>query len=163
MARARARRRLPRLPSCHLTSHLKFDRTTGEHQLIMLNPILAPLLPINPHALHEVTTSFIVEPIRHDTECIVVVDSDFDIVEPRRADKEDWLSNNRIEPELLLDEPRIECAGVWILGQSVGSIVEAIEQVSMTEAKVPIVMVPQTDYWLARSRERWTDLACLFK
>jgi hypothetical protein len=102
---ARARRRLPRLPRRHVTSHLKLDRATCKHQLIMLNPILAPLLPINPHALQEVTASFIVESIGHDTESIVAVDSDVDIVEPRRTDKEDWLGNNRIEPQLLPDEP----------------------------------------------------------
>jgi hypothetical protein len=113
---ARARRRRPRLPRCHLTSHLKLDRTTSEHQLIMRNPILVPLLPIDPHALHEVTAFFIVESIGHDTEGIVAVDRDVDIVEPRRADEEYWLGNNRVEAQLLPDEPRIECAGIGIAG-----------------------------------------------
>lgn len=71
----------------------------------MLHPILIPLLAVDLHALHEVATVFIIEPIGRDTKCVVMVDSDVDVVEPWRDDEKDRLRDYRVETELLPDEP----------------------------------------------------------
>jgi hypothetical protein len=76
-----------------------------QHQLIMLDPILIPLLPIHLDTLHVITLLLVVQTIGGDAEGIVAVDSHVDIVEPRRAEQEDRLRDNGVETQLLPDEP----------------------------------------------------------
>jgi len=71
----------------------------------MLHPILIPLLAVNLHALHEVAAALVVEPVGRDAKRVVVVDGDVDVVEPRRDDEEDRLRGDRVETQLLPDEP----------------------------------------------------------
>lgn len=71
----------------------------------MLHPILIPLIAVDFHALNVVAAAFVVEPVGRDAKRVVVVDGDVDVVEPWRDDEEDRLRDDRVETELLPDEP----------------------------------------------------------
>jgi len=67
--------------------------------------ILIPLLAIDLHALYEVTTILVVEPVGRDAKCVVTVNSNVDVVEPWRDDEEDGLRDYGVETQLLPDKP----------------------------------------------------------
>jgi hypothetical protein len=81
----RTRRHLPRLPRTRLCPQLKLQSTAVQHQLIMLNPVLIPLFPIDLDALHVITIPLVAQTVGGDAKGMVAVDSHVDIVEPRRA------------------------------------------------------------------------------
>jgi hypothetical protein len=93
----RTRRHFPRFPCTRLRPQFKLQSTTTQHQLIMLDPVLIPLLPIDFDTLHIITLLLVVQPISGDAEGMVAVDSHVDIVEPRRTQKEDRLRNDGVE------------------------------------------------------------------
>jgi hypothetical protein len=111
----------------------------------VLYPILVPLLAIDRHTLHEVTTAFVIKPIGRDTKCVVTVDSDVDVVKPGRADEEDWLRDYWIETQHLPHKPRVHGTSVRVSWDAVSRIVETVNDC-------------QQEYV-----GRCTDFACLFK
>lgn len=68
-----------------------------QHQLIMLDPVFIPLLPIDLDTLDVVTLLLVVQTIGGDTESVVAIDGHVDIIKPRRANKEYWLCHDGIE------------------------------------------------------------------
>jgi len=71
----------------------------------MLYPVLVPLLAVDLHALYEVTSAFVIEPVGYNTECVVTVDSNVDVVKPWRDNEEDWLRDYRVKTKLLPNKP----------------------------------------------------------
>ena len=93
----RTRRYLSRLPSTRLWSQLKLQAPTVKHQLIMLDPVLIPLLPVDLDTLHVMALLLIAQTIGGDAESMVAVDRHVDIIKPRRANKEYRLCYDGIE------------------------------------------------------------------
>lgn len=92
----RTRRHHPRLPKPHLTPQLKLHPSPLNHQLIMLDPILLPNLPIDLHTLH-IIAILVIQTTSSDSQRLVPIDSDVDVFEPGRADEEDWLGYYWVE------------------------------------------------------------------
>jgi hypothetical protein len=88
-----------------LRPELKLQATTMQHQLIMIDPILIPLLPVDLDALHVIALLLVVQTISGDAESVVAINSHVNIVEPRRAEQEDRLRDDGVEAQLLPDEP----------------------------------------------------------
>jgi hypothetical protein len=67
-----------------------------EHHLIMLDPVLIPLFPIDLDTLHVIALLLVVQTIGGDAESVVAINGHVDIVEPRRAEQEDRLRDDGI-------------------------------------------------------------------
>lgn len=119
----RTRRYHPRLPTYRLTPHLKLNSPPILHDIPMHKPIPIPHLPVNLHALHEITVR-VVQIGRRHAEGVVAVDRHVDVGEPGRVEEVDGLGHDGVEAEHLPEHPGVERAGVGVTGDAVGGVVE---------------------------------------
>lgn len=78
------------LPLSFIWTNEKLDNTPVNHDILMVEPILVPTLPVDLNALHKVVrlaqSRRICGTVAQNSEVFVDVDGDVDIVEPRRPE-----------------------------------------------------------------------------
>lgn len=118
------RRHLARLPPRCILAQVKFNMSTILHEIVVLEPVLRPLLPIDLHALHIVP---LVQSSRGDAQRLVSVDGHVEVGEPWGSDEIHGLRDDGVHAEHLPQEPGVHGAGVAVSGYAVGGVFEAVQ------------------------------------
>src|SRR5689334_12793870 len=93
-------------PYYRFLTKIKFDGATLMENVIMVEPVLIPLNPIDLHALH--IEAIFGKPIRRNSQGLISTNRHVDIAKPRRLEKVYWLCHNWVETQHLPDQPRIQ-------------------------------------------------------
>ena len=119
----RTRRYLPTLPHFRLAPKHKLNRSSLNHHIFMLKPVLVPLHTVDLHTLYIVT--IIAQSFGQDAKILIAVNGHVDIPEPGTFEEVDWRGHDWIETEHLPDEPGVESAGVRVTGHAVWRVAKA--------------------------------------
>ena len=74
----RTRRHITRFPSRHLTSQIELNRASICHNVTMVQPVLVPILAVDPNGLNIVTV-VVIKIVGHNTKRLVAVDGHVDV------------------------------------------------------------------------------------
>ena len=96
------------------------NRSTTDHQIVMVHPALTPSLSVHSHALHVV--AIITQPLSRDVHRLATTHVDRNIVEPRRQQQVHRLRDDGIHAQQIPDEPGIHGSRVAVARKPAGLV-----------------------------------------
>lgn len=96
-----ARGQIPSVPLGHFISKEEFDCAAVDHDVLMVEPVLVPVLAVDLDTLHKVPAlpqgTGVRNVVGEDSQRLVNVDRHIDVAEPGRSEQVDWLRDDGIE------------------------------------------------------------------
>lgn len=113
-----------------ILANKELNDTSFNHDILMIEPVLGPLLTVDLDALDKIIRLAQSRRVRRtmaqDSEIFVNIDRDIDIAEPRRPKKIHRLRHDRVKAQHLPDQPRVESARIAVAGNSILGIVKEL-------------------------------------
>lgn len=121
---------LASLPLSLILTNKELNNTSFDHNFLMIEPVLSPLLTIDLYTLNKIVGLAEIRRVRgtmaQDSQILVDIDCDINIVEPRRPKKIHRLRHDRVKAQHLPYQPGVERACIAVAGDSILGIVKEL-------------------------------------